>query len=100
MSLSLGPGFRLGARWNRLGEPVKTRKKRGENGGKMGEIRSKKCEGRELTKDQLEGGAGGGGDRRQHDCSGYGQLDGDAGRKILTQNEANCREFRPILGNF
>ena len=66
----------------------------------MGEIRSKKCEGRELTKDQLEGGAGGGGDRRQHDCSGYGQLDGDAGRKILTQNEANCREFRPILGNF
>ena len=31
----LGPGFRLGARWNRLGETVKTRKKRekrGENG--------------------------------------------------------------------
>ena len=26
--LSLGPGFRLGARWNRLGETVRTRKKR------------------------------------------------------------------------
>ena len=26
----LGPGFRLGARWNRLGEAVKTRKKRGK----------------------------------------------------------------------
>ena len=25
--LFLGPGFRLGARWNRLGETVKTRKK-------------------------------------------------------------------------
>ena len=31
--LFLGPGFRLGARWNRLGEPVKTRKKRGKRGG-------------------------------------------------------------------
>ena len=30
----LGPGFRLGARWNRLGEAVKTRSK---NGGKRGE---------------------------------------------------------------
>ena len=29
--------------------------KTGENGEKMGEIRPKKCEGRELTKDQLEG---------------------------------------------
>ena len=26
--LFLGPGFRLAARWNRLGEPVKTRKRR------------------------------------------------------------------------
>ena len=33
----LGPGFRLGARWNRLGEPVKTRKKR----EKMGEKRAR-----------------------------------------------------------
>ena len=34
----LGPGFRLGACWNRLGEAVKTRKKRektGENGRDM-----------------------------------------------------------------
>ena len=30
----LGPGFRLGARWNRLGEAVKTRKKREKTGGK------------------------------------------------------------------
>ena len=29
----LGPGFWLGARWNRLVEAVKTRKKRGETGG-------------------------------------------------------------------
>ena len=36
--LFLGPGFRLGARWNRLDKTVKTRKKTGENGGKMGEI--------------------------------------------------------------
>ena len=28
----LGPGFRLAARWNRLGETVKTRKKRGKTG--------------------------------------------------------------------
>ncbi len=32
--LFLGPGFRLGARWNRLVEPVKTRKKRGKTGKK------------------------------------------------------------------
>ena len=32
--LFLGPGFRLGARWNRLGEAVKTRKKRGKTGKK------------------------------------------------------------------
>ena len=32
--LFLGPGFRLGARWNRLGEAVKTRKKREKTGGK------------------------------------------------------------------
>ena len=32
--LFLGPGFRLGARWNRLVETVKTRKKRGKTGGK------------------------------------------------------------------
>ena len=30
----LGPGFRLGARWNRLGEAVKTRKKRKKTGKK------------------------------------------------------------------
>ena len=30
--LFLGPGFRLGARWNRLGQAVKTRKKRGKRG--------------------------------------------------------------------
>ena len=41
----LGPGFRLGARWNRLVETGKTRKNRETNGGEMGEIRSKKCEG-------------------------------------------------------
>ena len=28
----LGPGFRLAARWNRLGEAVETRKKRGKTG--------------------------------------------------------------------
>ena len=33
VSLFLGPGFRLAARWNRLGEAVKTHKKR-ENTGK------------------------------------------------------------------
>eukprot|EP01045_Picozoa_sp_COSAG04_P037071 COSAG04_NODE_9301_length_876_cov_1.391248_1_plen_83_part_00 len=32
--LFLGPGFRLGARWNRLGETVKTRKKREKMGKK------------------------------------------------------------------
>ena len=30
----LGPGFWLGARWNRLGEAVKTRKKREQTGKK------------------------------------------------------------------
>ena len=30
----LGPGFRLGARWNRLGQAVKTRKKREKTGKK------------------------------------------------------------------
>ena len=30
----LGPGFRLGARWNRLVETVKTRKNREKTGGK------------------------------------------------------------------
>ena len=39
--LFLGPGFRLAARCNRLGETVKTRKRRKKNGGKMGEIRPK-----------------------------------------------------------
>ena len=32
MPLSLGPGFRLGARWTRLVEPVKTRKRREKTG--------------------------------------------------------------------
>ena len=35
LPLSLGPGFRLAARWNRLVETVKTRKKR-EKRGKNG----------------------------------------------------------------
>jgi len=34
LPLFLGPGFRLAARWNRLGETVKTRKKREKTGGK------------------------------------------------------------------
>ena len=34
LPLSLGPGFRLAARWNRLGETVKTRKKREKTGKK------------------------------------------------------------------
>ena len=34
MTLFLGPGFRFGARWNRLGETVKTRKKREKTGNK------------------------------------------------------------------
>ena len=33
-TLSLGPGFRLAARWNRLVETVKARKKREKTGGK------------------------------------------------------------------
>ena len=41
--LFLGPGFWLVARWNRLGEAVKTRKKREKNGEEMGEIWPKKC---------------------------------------------------------
>ena len=48
------PLLRLGARWNRLVKTVKTRKKREKNGEKMGEIQPKRCEGRELTKDQLQ----------------------------------------------
>ena len=31
--LFLGPGFRLAARWNRLGQAVKTRKQREKTGG-------------------------------------------------------------------
>ena len=34
MPLFLGPGLRLAARWNRLVETVKTRKKRGKTGEK------------------------------------------------------------------
>ena len=34
MPLSLGPGVRLAARWNRLVETVKTRKERAKTGGK------------------------------------------------------------------
>ena len=51
--LFLGPGFRLGARWNRLVETVKTRKKTGKNGEKMGEIRPKTCEQGRDRRDQL-----------------------------------------------
>ena len=47
--LFLGPGFWLVARWNRLGEAVKTRKNRETNGEEMGEIRSKRCEGVGIT---------------------------------------------------
>ena len=48
MPLPLGPGFRLGARWNRLGEAVKTRKKREKTGGKWARyaLRSVNKEGR------------------------------------------------------
>ena len=49
LPLFLGPGFRFWARWNRLGEAVKTRKKRGKNGAKMGEMWSKRCEGVGIT---------------------------------------------------
>ena len=37
------------ARWNRLGEAVKTRKKREKTGGKMGEIWPKTCQGVGIT---------------------------------------------------
>ena len=47
--LFLGPGFRLGARWNRLAETVKTRKTREKTGDKMGEIRPKTCKGVGIT---------------------------------------------------
>merc|ERR1712091_731879 len=40
-----------------------TAQKTGKNGGKMGEIRPKECEGRELTKDQLGGARDAGGGR-------------------------------------
>ena len=53
----LGPGCRLGARWNRLGETVKTRKKREKTGGKMGEIWSKKCEQGRDRRDHLSASA-------------------------------------------
>ena len=33
-TVPFGPGFRLAARWNRLGETVKTRKKREKTGKK------------------------------------------------------------------
>jgi hypothetical protein len=45
-----------GPAWGSLEPPRRdgeNAQKTGKNGGKMGEIRSKKCEGRELTKDQL-----------------------------------------------
>ena len=32
------PGFRLAARWNRVSEAVKTRKRREKTGGEMGEM--------------------------------------------------------------
>ena len=51
--LFLGPGFRLAARWNRLGETMKTRKKREKNGEEMGEIWPKKCEQGRDRRDQL-----------------------------------------------
>ena len=41
--LFLGPGFRLGARWNRLVETVKTRKKRGKTGEKWARYGLKRC---------------------------------------------------------
>ena len=51
--LFLGPEFQLGARWNRLVEAVKTRKKTGKNGGEMGEIWSKTSEQGRDKRDQL-----------------------------------------------
>ena len=51
----LGPGLRLGARWNRLVETVNTRKKRANTGGKWARYGLRSVAGRELTKDQLAG---------------------------------------------
>ena len=48
-TLSLGPGFRLAARWNRAVETVTTRKTTAKDGGRMGEMRSKMCEGVGIT---------------------------------------------------
>ena len=41
-----GNGSDPGSRCNRLGDTAKTRKKREKTGGKMGEMRSKRCEAR------------------------------------------------------
>ena len=51
--LFLGPGLRLGARWNRLVETVRTRKEREKTGGKWARHGLRSVAGRELTKDQL-----------------------------------------------
>ena len=50
----LGPGFRLGARWNRLGEAVKTRKKREKTGGKWARYGLKRVNTGRDRRDQLE----------------------------------------------
>ena len=54
LPLSLGPGFRLGARWNRLDETVKNAQNTGKNGGEMGEIWPKKCEQGRDRRDHLD----------------------------------------------
>ena len=51
--LFLGPGFRLGARWNRLGEAVKTRKKREKTGGKWARYGLKGVNGRRIPPQEL-----------------------------------------------
>jgi len=92
--LFLGPGFRLGPRWNRLVETVKTRKERRKTGQEWARYSLRSVAGRELTKDQLpvartgrpKAGGGGraaldaaGGSRRggREDCGADG---GEAGR--------------------
>ena len=50
----LGPGFRLGARWNRLVEAVKTRKKREKTGKKWARYGLKRVNTGRDRRDQLE----------------------------------------------
>ena len=50
----LGPGFWLGARWNRLGEAVKTRKKREKTGKKWARYGLKRVNTGRDRRDQLD----------------------------------------------